>query len=354
MRTSPPKLLVHGPDKGPLEYVIQQQEIVIGRDPASQLPLNDRKISRAHARILGRKGTYTIRDLGSRNGTYVNDKKIGPEDGEVTIGDKDRIRVGNHIIQCTLPGATSADETGGNGEREKTKILAKISEHLLDPPEDLTEDGEDGAEWPPRPEKSPGDELETGVIRQEELERHRKEAESVDLALKPSKIGAMGEETPGEEEDGPDPEEEDDEATDETEKVDGAEEPSRGDTSLLPQVTGDTNYDIMADLEELRLAKARCLISREEGSADSRPIERRRATIGRGRHNDIVISHHTVSSVHAEIQFGPEGFSLVDKNSTNGTYVDNGRIRSRRLSDGSYVMFGGVMGLFLHEIEADP
>ncbi|MCZ6603163.1 MAG: FHA domain-containing protein [Planctomycetota bacterium] len=352
MRSSPPKLLVHHPEKSTKEFLIEGPEVVIGRDPACQLPLDDRKISRSHARILDRQGRLTLRDLGSRNGTYINDKRIGPEDGEVTLGDQDRIRIGSHIILCAVPGAPTATRKRGSRKKDRTALLTSVSKQLLDLPEDVPEAG--GA-WPPKPEPSQGDELETGVIRQKELrtaleaedpETEKEMAVSVDLDLRTSELDAIRERASESE---PEP------AVAgmlEPEGEEEAHDPS-GDTSVLPQVSGDTNYDIMADLEKLRVARARVLICREADEAVSLQIERRRVAIGRGRQNDMVISHHTVSSVHAEIQFGPEGFALIDKNSTNGTYVENARVLSRRLRDGSYMIFGGVMAMFFHEMEFD-
>lgn len=348
MQASPPRLLVHHPENPSREFPLKQLEIVIGRDPASHLALDDRKISRSHARILEREGCFTIRDLGSRNGTYVNSRKIGPEDGEVALADGDRIRVGSHIVECEFRGVSEERESSGIRESEKTHIARNLSQQLLDPPEDLQDEGTEEVEWPPPPDESPGDELETGVIRHKDVEEAKEQAESVELELRPSELDVIREEvmdddsastvmkepskSESEKEESPDPDE---------------------DTSVVPQVTGDTSYDIMSDLEELREARARVIVCRDENGAESLPVERRRVTIGRGRHNDMVISHHTVSSVHAEIQFSPQGFTLVDKNSTNGTYVDNARIRSSRLRDGAYLMFGGVMGLFLHDEDLD-
>jgi len=50
--------------------------VVIGRDKAAQVPLLDKSISRAHARISMLDGRAEIVDLGSQNGTKVNGEKI--------------------------------------------------------------------------------------------------------------------------------------------------------------------------------------------------------------------------------------------------------------------------------------
>ncbi|MBM4031759.1 MAG: FHA domain-containing protein [Planctomycetes bacterium] len=48
----------------------------IGKSPASDLVLDKVAMSRQHCEIILANGTYTIRDLGSRNGTYVDGRRI--------------------------------------------------------------------------------------------------------------------------------------------------------------------------------------------------------------------------------------------------------------------------------------
>ena len=54
------------------------KKFVIGRDPRSDIPLpNDPLVSQRHAMIDLVKGIYFIHDLGSTNGTYVNNSPLG-------------------------------------------------------------------------------------------------------------------------------------------------------------------------------------------------------------------------------------------------------------------------------------
>jgi sulfur carrier protein ThiS len=63
---------------------------LVGRSPECDVFLDDVTVSRRHAELLRDADTFTIRDLGSLNGTYVNRKRIESailEDGdEVQIG----------------------------------------------------------------------------------------------------------------------------------------------------------------------------------------------------------------------------------------------------------------------------
>lgn len=60
-----------GPQTGERFYV-DRPRLTVGRDPASDIFLNDMTVSRSHAFIEGAPGGVSIRDDGSLNGTYVN------------------------------------------------------------------------------------------------------------------------------------------------------------------------------------------------------------------------------------------------------------------------------------------
>jgi len=71
------------------------------------------------------------------------------------------------------------------------------------------------------------------------------------------------------------------------------------------------------------------------------------AHVGRGSHNDIVITDDSVSETHAKFQRRDDGWFVVDAGSTNGTYVGGQRLSAERRLDGaSDVRFGGVKVVF--------
>src|SRR5512133_1245267 len=53
-------------------FYLERPEIIIGRDPESDIFLNDVTVSRCHARLRIVGADVTVEDTGSLNGTYVN------------------------------------------------------------------------------------------------------------------------------------------------------------------------------------------------------------------------------------------------------------------------------------------
>jgi serine/threonine protein kinase len=87
-----PKLVVIR-DDGEEEEQLIGEAITMGR--AGQLAIADARVSRQHARVFRRGAEYLVEDLGSSNGTFLNDERI---QGAVALEDGDRIRIGGcHI-----------------------------------------------------------------------------------------------------------------------------------------------------------------------------------------------------------------------------------------------------------------
>lgn len=83
-----------------MTYELSQEEVVIGRNPTTDITLLDEGISREHALILfdAEAGGYLIEDLQSTNGTKVNGKRV--RSAELTQGDE--IQVGQTLFRFVL------------------------------------------------------------------------------------------------------------------------------------------------------------------------------------------------------------------------------------------------------------
>jgi diguanylate cyclase (GGDEF)-like protein len=86
-----------GPDLGK-RYDLQGTTISLGRDPASDICIDEETVSRRHARIEKQNGQTFVVDLGSTNGTYLNDARIQPY-APVALAEGDRLKVGRSIFK---------------------------------------------------------------------------------------------------------------------------------------------------------------------------------------------------------------------------------------------------------------
>lgn len=94
---------LQGAGEQPREYALTGQTISIGRSPSCEIVLeHDQLTSRRHALLRFDGARYTVVDLGSSNGTFVNDAEIRDA---TALNDGDRIIVGEHELTFT----TSAD-----------------------------------------------------------------------------------------------------------------------------------------------------------------------------------------------------------------------------------------------------
>lgn len=96
----------NGPAQGQT-YAIREEPMVVGRDAACDIPLQDKGASRRHAELFRIGEMCFIRDLDSRNGSFVNDNRIAEE----MLRDGDRIQIGGTVIEFEALGG-GADSGG--------------------------------------------------------------------------------------------------------------------------------------------------------------------------------------------------------------------------------------------------
>ena len=69
---SPPRaeITVYSPLISPFRQPLIGAAVSIGRSSECTIPIKDRYLSRRHAEIVAKDGEWTLKDLGSANGTY--------------------------------------------------------------------------------------------------------------------------------------------------------------------------------------------------------------------------------------------------------------------------------------------
>lgn len=76
-----------------------QPEIILGRDPGSDIPLSDDTVSARHAQLIYHHGQWWLEDLASTNGTFLNNTSISMP---TVITSGDEITCGNICITLSL------------------------------------------------------------------------------------------------------------------------------------------------------------------------------------------------------------------------------------------------------------
>ena len=74
------------------EFTLSGNRTIVGRDPDVDVRLDDESVSRRHAAIIESGGRYYLRDLESKNGTYLHGVL---QSAEQPLADGDRFRVGS-------------------------------------------------------------------------------------------------------------------------------------------------------------------------------------------------------------------------------------------------------------------
>jgi hypothetical protein len=90
-----------GPDTG-AGFVLDAEVTRVGRHPESEIFLDDITVSRRHAEFRRNNGSYTVRDVGSLNGTYVNRERIE----EAELNHRDEVQIGKFKLVFLSSGSS--------------------------------------------------------------------------------------------------------------------------------------------------------------------------------------------------------------------------------------------------------
>lgn len=72
------------------------EELTIGRSDKCAIVLDDAYVSQLHARIFSKNDVFLAEDLGSTNGTYVNQRRIT---APVELQRGDRVKIGKTVLE---------------------------------------------------------------------------------------------------------------------------------------------------------------------------------------------------------------------------------------------------------------
>ena len=103
------------------------QQLTIDRHPDNKIVIENRAVSAHHATVRAEGQTLYLTDLGSRNGTYINNEKVE----ESQLAHQDWVGIGKHILIVDLHESLSLESTaneliGGGGDAigaDQTMVL---------------------------------------------------------------------------------------------------------------------------------------------------------------------------------------------------------------------------------------
>lgn len=105
MSRAPLFLYVRDPIEGDRVIAVRTTS-QLGRDLTCEVVVGDAEASRRHAELVAAGEQWQVRDLGSTNGTFVNDRRVV---GAVDVAAGDVIRIGRVSVELHSTDPTPAD-----------------------------------------------------------------------------------------------------------------------------------------------------------------------------------------------------------------------------------------------------
>lgn len=95
---SPPRqVVVHDAENGDKARTLKLSGTMdVGRGDGCAIRLQDTYVSQVHARLYGREGAWYVEDLGSTNGTFLNDRRV---QAAVEVHDGDIVSLGKTTLE---------------------------------------------------------------------------------------------------------------------------------------------------------------------------------------------------------------------------------------------------------------
>jgi len=358
-------------DGSVIERDLTGHEVKIGKGPQNDIILSDASVSGAHAMISFEDGAYKISDLGSRNGTLLNDMRL-TEPRAIQHGDL--VKMGH----CTM--TFRLKEAGDTLSIQRTQILGGSATPLPPPappapkPAALTEDALAAAL------------VSSGLVAQSEVERLRgrdargrrlyraliEEKLATEIGLRdlmnrtfnipPVELKTMEIDVAAATALRPQflrerlvcpvvmqPDRLALTVADPTDKstIDEVERITRKTASLRLAIPSE----ITAHLD--RFFTPRLVGVMPSGEKIEASLNQLETEIGKAPHNRIVLSDPTVSSTHAIVLERDGGYNIVDLGSSNGTFVNGRKLgdESHTLQHGDKIQLGQAMLTFRNPSE---
>lgn len=131
-----PMLIVYEGEQEGQRWIIDRDRMIIGRGTDCDIVIPKRQVSRQHVQIERDDKGYLLRDLGSKNGTYVNSQEVRDKPYRLKDGDEIQIalcvKLGFVGADMTLPLELTGPERGLRIDQASKRVF--IGGHELTPP----------------------------------------------------------------------------------------------------------------------------------------------------------------------------------------------------------------------------
>jgi ABC-type multidrug transport system ATPase subunit/pSer/pThr/pTyr-binding forkhead associated (FHA) protein len=318
MATNQPRKLVfkQGPRAGEA-FLLEQAELIIGREPGVTLQIDSPGVSRRHARLFLQAGQYLLEDLNSSNGTFLNEERLA---GSRRLKSGDVIRLGQSVAleyQVELP---TSDATMLEGTAPQAG--ATVIEGVSLPPGGATMIGEEpfvgrSVQPPQLLVAVAGGAQQTYSLTQARLNLGRADDNQIVINSQiVSRHHAYLERT--------------------STGYQLVVLPEAGNPVLLDGRSLETPRQLKhGDILRIGSQDPGLMVSmtylNPQGAAESapRPIqfgEKPLIQIGRDASNDVVLESPNISRFHAQVERVGQRFRIRDLRSANGTFVNDQRV----------------------------
>jgi hypothetical protein len=110
------------------EHTLTGDSITIGRAVENDVVITSKRVSREHARVRREGWRVMLEDLGSTNGTFLNDERVM---APVALHDEDRIKIGDVVFVFRDPDITYRDTPFPELEVDVAAGVVRVDRHAV-------------------------------------------------------------------------------------------------------------------------------------------------------------------------------------------------------------------------------
>jgi DNA-binding NtrC family response regulator len=118
--------VVAGPDKG-ADFRVSERSLFVGSGPKVDVPLTDRFVSRLHCEIFRTATSLRVRDLGAKNGCFINEARVY----EAELEHGTRLRLGDTTLAISMGRARLSVPVWQGGDRLGELLGGSTAMHAL-------------------------------------------------------------------------------------------------------------------------------------------------------------------------------------------------------------------------------